>query len=118
MGVEMVVLFFFSSRRRHTRCALVTGVQTCALPISMFVAIRRDVFGTVNSMLQHEGVLRWIHGWTSFPLPNRFLGVTPETAEAYAALPLEAKFAVRRSEESRVGKECVSTCRSRWSQYH
>src|SRR3546814_4278033 len=28
-----VCLFFFSSRRRHTRCALVTGVQTCALPI-------------------------------------------------------------------------------------
>src|SRR3546814_5097861 len=26
-------IFFFSSRRRHTRCALVTGVQTCALPI-------------------------------------------------------------------------------------
>src|SRR3546814_7341907 len=31
MLVSMV--FFFSSRRRHTRCALVTGVQTCALPI-------------------------------------------------------------------------------------
>src|SRR3546814_3457422 len=33
----MLILFFlfcFSSRRRHTRCALVTGVQTCALPIS------------------------------------------------------------------------------------
>src|SRR3546814_5985759 len=28
-------IFFFSSRRRHTRCALVTGVQTCALPISL-----------------------------------------------------------------------------------
>src|SRR3546814_10643229 len=28
-----VLFFFFSSRRRHTRCALVTGVQTCALPI-------------------------------------------------------------------------------------
>src|SRR3546814_8424186 len=28
-----VLIFFFSSRRRHTRCALVTGVQTCALPI-------------------------------------------------------------------------------------
>src|SRR3546814_6286589 len=27
--------FFVSSRRRHTRCALVTGVQTCALPISL-----------------------------------------------------------------------------------
>src|SRR3546814_6473877 len=33
-----VVVFFFSSRRRHTRCALVTGVQTCALPISWQVA--------------------------------------------------------------------------------
>src|SRR3546814_268385 len=31
---EYMVFFFFSSRRRHTRCALVTGVQTCALPIS------------------------------------------------------------------------------------
>src|SRR3546814_7202034 len=30
----MSTFFFFSSRRRHTRCALVTGVQTCALPIS------------------------------------------------------------------------------------
>src|SRR3546814_15685274 len=30
----VVLLVFFSSRRRHTRCALVTGVQTCALPIS------------------------------------------------------------------------------------
>src|SRR3546814_15882656 len=30
----ILYLFFFSSRRRHTRCALVTGVQTCALPIS------------------------------------------------------------------------------------
>src|SRR3546814_14448127 len=29
----MYNVFFFSSRRRHTRCALVTGVQTCALPI-------------------------------------------------------------------------------------
>src|SRR3546814_7996872 len=29
-----IYVLFFSSRRRHTRCALVTGVQTCALPIS------------------------------------------------------------------------------------
>src|SRR3546814_13054597 len=33
--LSVSVLFFFSSRRRHTRCALVTGVQTCALPISV-----------------------------------------------------------------------------------
>src|SRR3546814_5779530 len=31
--ILMINLFFFSSRRRHTSCALVTGVQTCALPI-------------------------------------------------------------------------------------
>src|SRR3546814_7293533 len=35
--VFIMVYFFFSSIRRHTRCALVTGVQTCALPISSFV---------------------------------------------------------------------------------
>src|SRR3546814_5254463 len=34
VSCEFGLLFFFSSRRRHTRCALVTGVQTCALPIS------------------------------------------------------------------------------------
>src|SRR3546814_8157123 len=32
-GIFVLSFFFFSSRRRHTRCALVTGVQTCALPI-------------------------------------------------------------------------------------
>src|SRR3546814_4660066 len=37
-------IFFFSSRRRHTRCALVTGVQTCALPIYM----RRGTTRTKN----------------------------------------------------------------------
>src|SRR3546814_5413562 len=42
-----LLFFFFSSRRRHTRCALVTGVQTCALPISApaadlaWIALRR-----------------------------------------------------------------------------
>src|SRR3546814_5672546 len=37
----MDMFFFFSSRRRHTRCALVTGVQTCALPISGGRAVDR-----------------------------------------------------------------------------
>src|SRR3546814_5959809 len=35
--------FFFSSRRRHTRCALVTGVQTCALPISFSITKEVDL---------------------------------------------------------------------------
>src|SRR3546814_1777260 len=39
MGEVDGVRFFFSSRRRHTRCALVTGVQTCALPICAAVII-------------------------------------------------------------------------------
>src|SRR3546814_3747810 len=38
MTILYLLLFFFSSRRRHTRCALVTGVQTCALPISVVEA--------------------------------------------------------------------------------
>src|SRR3546814_4616047 len=33
--IYLLFMFFFSSRRRHTRCALVTGVQTCALPICL-----------------------------------------------------------------------------------
>src|SRR3546814_6941560 len=40
--VDYITLFcFFSSRRRHTRCALVTGVQTCALPIYLSLRSRR-----------------------------------------------------------------------------
>src|SRR3546814_13989813 len=40
--------FFFSSRRRHTRCALVTGVQTCALPISRKPDLRSFLTGKVR----------------------------------------------------------------------
>src|SRR3546814_10057576 len=36
-------VFFFSSRRRHTRCELVTGVQTCALPIFLMDNAAIDV---------------------------------------------------------------------------
>src|SRR3546814_1215342 len=54
----MCFIFFFSSRRRHTRCALVTGVQTCALPISQIV-----------DTMEKEGERRYLHhynapGWT------------------------------------------------------
>src|SRR3546814_1473878 len=38
-----VVIFVLSSRRRHTRCALVTGVQTCALPIFLLEIIAINV---------------------------------------------------------------------------
>src|SRR3546814_5216177 len=92
--------FFFSSRRRHTRCALVTGVQTCALPI----------FGAAFFIWLSETVSLFWHRW---PL---ILGVV----FAFVVLFLRGGIVelIRRSEERRVGKECVSTCRSRWSPYH
>src|SRR3546814_5573917 len=49
----VVIFFFFASRRRHTRCALVTGVQTCALPI--FTGNRTHLFHEAREM---EGDLR------------------------------------------------------------
>src|SRR3546814_6451578 len=45
-----VSIFFFSSRRRHTRCALVTGVQTCALPIWRRTRISQPMDRFTSSM--------------------------------------------------------------------
>src|SRR3546814_10366176 len=108
-------LFFFSSRRRHTRCALVTGVQTCALPIC---APRRG----------QARVIRLIAGFAALALPA---GAMAQTVQVEADEPefdggccsfwvprIATEIIVVRSEERRVGKECVSTCRSRWSTYH
>src|SRR3546814_4608 len=60
-----VCTFFFSSRRRHTRCALVTGVQTCALPIYEVVgpagpttATRMDKF--TDMMLEQTGLIAMV----------------------------------------------------------
>src|SRR3546814_5345115 len=39
----MCLMFFFSSRRRHTSCALVTGVQTCALPIFLSLSAQSAI---------------------------------------------------------------------------
>src|SRR3546814_6832056 len=43
-----VVLFLFASRRRHTSCALVTGVQTCALPIYDWLTRGADLTGVAD----------------------------------------------------------------------
>src|SRR3546814_1842320 len=58
--------FFFSSRRRHTRCALVTGVQTCALPIC---ACRRPEAARGAVVLQENCRLRL--GLQGAPVPER-----------------------------------------------
>src|SRR3546814_3133480 len=104
-----VFFFFFSSRRRHTRCALVTGVQTCALPISCF---GQASSGFVVVRIGPAPVLRF--GLGCFVLS----GVLIATSNGYSMLLWAAAIGGignSRSEERRVGKECVSTCRSRGS---
>src|SRR3546814_2004336 len=57
--------FFFSSRSRHTRCALVTGVQTCALPISEPPAFGKIVYGMPGDKILHRGsdvIVSWEAG--------------------------------------------------------
>src|SRR3546814_8252262 len=106
----MYVLFcFFSSRRRHTRCALVTGVQTCALPIlthNDFVLVSFD-----GVKLEGEGGMH-----SEWPIHAEILRARPDVQVVAHTHPFFAS--LLRSEERRVGNECVSTCRSRWSPYH
>src|SRR3546814_10688390 len=56
--IYFLVFFFFSSRRRHTRCALVTGVQTCALPILVSSPMEMALFCALskNSVKRCAGV--------------------------------------------------------------
>src|SRR3546814_16668135 len=92
---------FFSSRRRHTRCALVTGVQTCALPISaepIIAAVQAAVFAF------------WLGTGTLTTIGSTALAIM---AGALVAAPVSA-----RSEARRGGERSVSTCRSRWSPTH
>src|SRR3546814_6735570 len=95
-------IFFFSSRRRHTRCALVTGVQTCALPICLIIgAVGGGVLGNIIA-----------------PGDSKTLGTIIGGGLGAVIGRAIDRDGVQRSEERRVGKECVSTCRSRWSPSH
>src|SRR3546814_12494126 len=109
----VVLLFYFSSRRRHTRCALVTGVQTCALPIFGGVAPDRD---TAHAG-ERDGDERCG--------PDR--GVRGRQRNRRRRRPRHARWQARRrcrqrgsgiTEERRGGKECGRTCRARWSSSH
>src|SRR3546814_20737157 len=134
------IMFFFSSRRRHTSCALVTGVQTCALPISPQPAhLTSDVqerIGQkqaecpVGEALQPRGQPRGRHRGQ-----RRAQAVgTGRRRQQQGDLGRQALVAESRtdrqngggqrpalrpsrgpgSEERRVGKEWGSTLRSRW----
>src|SRR3546814_2766778 len=102
--------FFFSSRRRHTRCALVTGVQTCALPILLReMRNRGDV--TPVLILTAQGALQdRVRGLN--------LGADDFLTKPFALEELEARLTalvrrsrgrtaprMPRSDERRVGKE-------------
>src|SRR3546814_15989642 len=102
------LLFFFSSRRRHTMCTLVTGVQTCALPISARLQDYR-------SPKKGATVRPPPPPWSEFH-------ARPELEAAVDPAPVGVAIdrlgpRRQRSAERSVGKEWVSTCRSRWSPY-
>src|SRR3546814_1286892 len=106
------LVFFFSSRRRHTSCALVTGVQTCALPILGVLAHPTSSDSASIGKLSFQRILGLLCdlGLLLFDLAGVF-GVLGLSLRRGAA-------PFGRSEERRVGKECVSTCRSRGSPFH
>src|SRR3546814_11682129 len=93
MFVCVYVMFFFSSRRRHTRCALVTGVQTCALPICNTASVR-------ESSTRHGCATI-----STLPLCSRSNKARPTAAASTNRVQNQV---LMRSEERRVGKECVS----------
>src|SRR3546814_10524289 len=97
------IFFFFSSRRRHTRCALVTGVQTCALPIS--------IKGRRYKKADYLELLSLLYLIFKLAKTKSMLAL-----EQHIENPQEST--IFRSEERRVGKECVSTCRYRCSPDH
>src|SRR3546814_3758961 len=113
----MFVFFFFSSRRRHTRCALVTGVQTCALPISVVAGLQPDAAVRLVAPAGNGGAAC---ADAAFGTQLGGIGVAQGRrgmgrGAALGGAPFAGARPPARSEERRVGKECVSTCRSRWS---
>src|SRR3546814_18366738 len=100
-------------------CALVTGVQTCALPICKGV----DADGNNLSLLPTSIDISWFPlenpGIVSIPLGFLlgFIGSITSKENSAAERYTELEVRALRSEEHRVGKECVSTCQYRWSPY-
>src|SRR3546814_3880558 len=102
----LVTCFFFSSRRRHTRCALVTGVQTCALPICRKMSISSITSGSAAALASLQ---------SAKPAGGDNDGDNDNDATESASVKAGG---AKRSEERRVGKECGSTCRYRWAPSH
>src|SRR3546814_17115332 len=107
-------------------CALVTGVQTCALPIC-FILVG---FGSeVDAQIRYRETTlanATAHALDAVAMLGGRGGCIAIDARGKIALPFNSSAMFRawfgedgeRSEARRVGKECVSTCRSRWPPYH
>src|SRR3546814_11907572 len=119
--------FFFSSRRAHTRCALVTRVQTCALPIylsALLTDARARVetpWGDVGAALTGRGNLRKAFaGKLALVAPRvRAAGCSVEGVSFYGEVRIpdvrpQLAGPLRGTGERRVGKACGSTGRSLW----
>src|SRR3546814_6654035 len=98
----IMLLFLFSSRRRHTRCALVTGVQTCALPICE-QCVRCVATATIGkgAFLGHIG-------------QEADVAYKQGLVDGQACVQAAKAVVLRRSEERCVGKEWVGRCSYRW----
>src|SRR3546814_3805394 len=103
-------VFFVSSRRRHTRCALVTGVQTCALPIYPRSRARLAEFGLLEKLAAHPAVRL----------------TEPQAYNAFMSLVMKARLIVTDSgglqeETTYLGIPCLkigrASCRERVCQY-
>src|SRR3546814_6918712 len=107
--------FFFSSRRRHTRCALVTGVQTCALPIYPHARTRQG-----SARQRRAAPVLSANGSVHARAHTLIRRKPQKTPRSFATGTLRTRMTPQtpRSEERRVGKECVRTCRFRCSPYH
>src|SRR3546814_12748653 len=104
------MLFFFSSRRRHTRCALVTGVQTCALPISLttWLSCKTAAPEEIQSLLQHARI-----GTQRFYTRRRWAGeaqAARERARNRALKSLKAHSAKVRKLARPAGLEPATPC--------
>src|SRR3546814_1548595 len=64
---DVFVFFFFSSRRRHTICALVTGVQTCALPILEGTGLSKNCVVQALSRLKEARIIDWFRRYEPVP---------------------------------------------------
>ncbi|MGM7685201.1 sulfotransferase family protein [Cytobacillus sp. Hm23] len=64
-------------------------------PQARFIAIYRNPYATIASMLKHNGVRVWYNKWREFPIPNNFLGITKENVKEFEKMSLPAKCALR-----------------------